>query len=953
MPGQANDIAIGANGQIWAIGNTPTDGSFNIMKWNGSAWENIDGGGTRIAVDPKGMPWVVNSAGQVWKRDGTRWVSMSSPGVATDIGIGADGAVWIVTRTSTSGGFTIQYLIKSLAPGGFETLTWRNVEGGASRISVSPNGQPWIVNNSGQISERKNGRWESRPGAATDIGVGANGVVWAIGNNAIGGGSFGVHRWDGNSRWDAVDGGGTQIAVDHFGRPIITNHLKEIYRREYTPNTFSATPRVSNINMDYYAAGRISAICVNPNDQNHVIAAGETGGLFETTNARSASRTWRHLSAFDEYAVTDILILPVSGGGSEVYVTCLDSYKNPATPTPLIFKRGANGSRSWTRVGFTASTNVPANNRAAYRLVKSKTNNTIYAAGKFGVAMKPEGSETWQIIGMPPGSGVTTLETMADGTLVVGVVSGIAAGVYYRPNGSSSWIPAVCPVSLPDFSNSIQQRFALKTDVSGQIALITKYTGSVIQLYGSADGRNWQPFRSQWGVPKVAGETAGGYESVLPVFNTARNRLEIYVSNSLVAYYGYSGGANIQTALTNAMNNSTFPWQPRSGFNAAHLDTRQFFFLEGTPRKIGLTSDGGLSIHDVTGDNIETFDWALERVNSGLNALQIYNLTGTSKGSLYFGTQDNNFGFSSSGDGINWEADHTEGYVINNNGIGYNIPAGILVNTGTIFYKSEGFTRATSCTSPSNSDWWNSPSVGWGTPIWFGSGIYIQDDGPPAPGAPYSWKITYNNGCNWEDLPKATYVRRDLNSFFSSATNSPFNLFVPMWNGSKIILGRLSNPLNRDATNIWQYPLMSGLDGGIAEVGTEFGWNTVVAVNPINPNHLLAVEATTGNLKVSNTGGNNWTEVINFTNTYTASGRYTLKSTQNYFAVWSIEFSPFDPQIVMIGTVSRGLFLSRDGGATWTRLNFDGIFMAWDFHWKSPREVIVSTYGRGLFKVEF
>lgn len=948
MPGQANDIAIGVNGQIWAIGNTPADGSFNVLKWNGTAWEAIDGGGTRIAVHPNGMPWVVNSTGQVWRRDGSRWVSMSAPGAANDIGIGANGQVWIVTRTSTAGGFRLQYLDNR------DRGNWTFSDGAGQRISVGPSGQPWVVSSTNQISERKNGRWETRPGSANDIAVGANGVVWAIGNNPVGGGSFGVHRWDGNSRWDAVDGGGTQIAVDHFGRPIITNHLKEIYRREYTPNTLSATPSISALNMNYYAAGRISAICVNPNDPNHVIAAGESGGLFETTNARSATRTWRHLSGFDEFAVTDILMLPITGSSVEVYVTCSDSYKNPSTTTPFIFKRGVAAGASWTRVAFTASTNVPSTNRATYRLVKSKTNNTLYAAGNFGVATKPEGSDTWSLLGIPPGSGVTALETMADGSLVVGVNSGLAAGVYYRPSGSSSWIPATCPVALPSFRNSIQQRFALKSDPAGQVVLIAKYTGTGIQLFGSSDaGRNWQPFQRPWGVPKAAGETAGGYESVLPVFNATRSRLEIYASNSLVAYYGYSSGSNIQVALTNAINNTSFPWQPPTGFDAAHLDTRQFFLLEGSPRKIGLTSDGGLSIRDVTGDNLETLGWVLERTNSGLNALQIYNVTGTSSGPMYLGTQDNSFGFNRTGDGLNWDADHIEGYVINNNGVGYNIPTGILVNTGIIFYKSDGFIRATTCTSPANQDWWNSPAVGWGTPIWFGSGIYIQDSGPPAASSPYDWKISYNNGCNWEDLPKAAYVRKDLNSFFSSSSNSPFNLFVTMWDGSKIILGRLPNPLSRDATNIWQYPLLIDLEGGIAEMGSEFAWNTLIAVNPANPNHMLAAEASTGKLKVSNNGGNNWAEVTNFTNTYTDGGRYTLKSANGSFGIWSIEFSPFDPQIVLLGTVARGVFISRDGGATWSRLNADGVFMVTDFYWKNAREVFVSTYGRGLFRIAF
>ncbi len=955
MPGQANDIAIGANGQIWAIGNAPTGGGFNIVKWNGTTWEAIGGGGVRIAVDPKGMPWVINNGGQVWQWNGTTWVARTAAGAATDIGIGANGQVWIVTLSSTPGGFRLQSLINN---------SWTNIDGAGNRISVGPNGQPWIVNSSGQIYERINGRWDEKTGSATDISVGANGVVWVIGRNAVGG-SFGVHRWDGNSNWNTVDGGGTQIAVDHFGRPIITNHLKEIYRREYTPTTLSATPRVIAMNMDYYAAGRISAICVNPSNPNHVIVSGETGGLFETTNARSTTRSWTHLRDFDEFSVTDILILPLSDGGSEVYVTCSDSYKNPATPTPLIYMRSASGGRSWTRVGFSASTNIAKEIRSAYRLVKSKTDNTIYAAGKFGIFQKPEGSAIWSRLGMPPGSGVTALEAMSDGTLIVGVESGLSSGVYYSPDNGTHWHPAVCPSPLPSFRNSITQRFALKADASGQIVMLSKYTGSGVQLFGSVDyGRSWTAFRNQWGTGWVAsripGGGAGGFESILPVFNTSRNRLEIYVSNAENIFYGYSSGTTAQAALTNALNNATFPWQPGVtysggvGFNAGHEDTRQLIFLEGTPRKMGITSDGGISFQNITSDNPETFPWVLENSNTGLNALQAYNVTGSGR-ELYFGTQDNSYGYNSNGDGRVWSAGGgKEGYVLNRQGVGYDNPwtlYGLQANFGKM---TGNFIDVNDCSPAGSPGRWNAPTgPGRGIPIWFGAGIYIQDDGP-APGGGSSWKITYDNGCTWSNMPNSTFPRgAGEKAFFSSTANSPFNMIVTLNNSGTTVIGRFANPLNTDPANTWQYPSMSGLTGGIAVVGRDFLTNPVLAVNPNDPQHMIACESSTGKLKIIRAGSSTWTEVSTFTAAYEDRGRYSLKSTTGNVGIWSIDFSPYDPQIVLLGTVARGLFISRDGGNNWTRLNFEGLFQPTDFHWKSPQEVIVSTNARGLFRISF
>ncbi|MBS1531503.1 MAG: Ig-like domain-containing protein, partial [Bacteroidetes bacterium] len=74
IPGTANDIGIGADGSVYAIGTqdvSPT-GGYNIMKWNGSGWDNMpDCAGIHIAVDPHGTPWVVNRSNIVFQYGGT------------------------------------------------------------------------------------------------------------------------------------------------------------------------------------------------------------------------------------------------------------------------------------------------------------------------------------------------------------------------------------------------------------------------------------------------------------------------------------------------------------------------------------------------------------------------------------------------------------------------------------------------------------------------------------------------------------------------------------------------------------------------------------------------------------------------------------------------------------------------------------------------------------------
>ena len=131
--GLATDIAVGADGSVWIIGSNSVPGGYDIYKWNGSGWNKIDGGALRIAVDPAGNPWVVNSTRTVFKRTASGWQVM--PGNLLDIAIGADGSIW------------------GTAPDGkimqFVNNTWVVKTGGATNIAVSPNGEPCVVNSGG------------------------------------------------------------------------------------------------------------------------------------------------------------------------------------------------------------------------------------------------------------------------------------------------------------------------------------------------------------------------------------------------------------------------------------------------------------------------------------------------------------------------------------------------------------------------------------------------------------------------------------------------------------------------------------------------------------------------------------------------------------------------------------------------------------------------------------
>lgn len=146
MPGTATDIGIGADGSVFTVGTqdvSPT-GGYNIMKWNGSGWDTMpDCAGVHIAVGPNGIPWVVNRSHLVFRYGGTYlWDTLYGVN-ANDVGIGANGSVFVTGADSTAAGYNppiYQY----------SGTAWSQLPGisGVS-ISVDPQGKIWYIDKSG------------------------------------------------------------------------------------------------------------------------------------------------------------------------------------------------------------------------------------------------------------------------------------------------------------------------------------------------------------------------------------------------------------------------------------------------------------------------------------------------------------------------------------------------------------------------------------------------------------------------------------------------------------------------------------------------------------------------------------------------------------------------------------------------------------------------------------
>jgi Tectonin domain len=216
MPGAARDIAASSDGAVWAIGGKTTPGGFEILRWDGAShWITMPGGAVRIAADPNGNAWVANDAHVILRYDGRQWVGVNGR-AATDIGIGADGTIWVIGADAAPGGYNIY---RSTDAGEH----WTQMPGAAERVAVDPRGNAWVVNSSHNIFSFDGRKFGLEPGAAVDVSVGADGAVWVTGVDGA------IYRWT-NGGWLKRSGGAVQISAGPAGVVWVVNAAGQIYK---------------------------------------------------------------------------------------------------------------------------------------------------------------------------------------------------------------------------------------------------------------------------------------------------------------------------------------------------------------------------------------------------------------------------------------------------------------------------------------------------------------------------------------------------------------------------------------------------------------------------------------------------------------------------------------------------------------------------------------------------
>lgn len=130
LPGTAVDIDINATGEVWVVGR---DGW--IRRWGGEDWvDATKADAMRIAVDWQGIPYVIDSKGEVPSIGPTR-----SPGAAKAFAAGADSSLWLIGPTLSVSKWTSESIWKE------------EIKGTFAEITIDNSGSPILIDTKGNI----------------------------------------------------------------------------------------------------------------------------------------------------------------------------------------------------------------------------------------------------------------------------------------------------------------------------------------------------------------------------------------------------------------------------------------------------------------------------------------------------------------------------------------------------------------------------------------------------------------------------------------------------------------------------------------------------------------------------------------------------------------------------------------------------------------------------------
>jgi uncharacterized repeat protein (TIGR01451 family) len=724
--------------------------------------------------------------------------------------------------------------------------------------------------------------------------------------------------------------------------------------------------------------GRVNGLAVVPDDPNVYFAASEVGGLFKSIDGGSS---WTHLDGHIPATTWDVAAEP---GGQRVLATSFNegrvdiaaplqvstdggvtwSGHLPQAPTTcdpvraqqpsafgIALRSGTsdvlvgtncglafsnNAGDTWTRFDPTPDDNSPSPIWDIVALVGGKT----YACGDDGLLMSDDGQPgEWKTFPNPPvfSGGYCSLAVSPDDSNVVFVV--FASGRW----GGDTFGVGCClfPVSGggPEFYEG---------DVVGNAVYWTRLP------YPDADSAHdpSDKVTKKGRVPFV-------------VTNKRSQDYDLWIGDGSLWRIPCHAGQ-----IPNCADVPTTDWDGSftdhlGGSTAAHGDSGDLEFnpavsVDACPTLY--SSDGGVYLNTKQGEDPKTCNTpSFVGANRGLHAFLLWDMEGvhadgSDEEDIYFSTQDNGLFYT----GEAGKCDPSQGAAC-----GWSHPTGgdeadVAADENSVLASRGGELRKA--------------DRGYSNPVWLigsglgpfgvqaqlasvGSGEFLLIVPPKSGDLP-------NGCCNFDpndglppvpipmgvrdlkisDIQNPPYVGTEFGGDGSWAEKSslpPCDIVMSKGaNGPQpyVLAGACAWPYSSEghawstADQLWTYR-----DGGWDQIdvptqieglptgATGFG---LIAVDPVNPNRLYAsVVGSRPPLMVRSTdGGQQWDRDDELTNLMSGNGSFIAYPGVNRDQIWPyqqplmVAFDPLNPNILIAGGASSGVFISNDGGDSWRLL---------------------------------
>ncbi|MEQ1903591.1 MAG: hypothetical protein ABL888_05365 [Pirellulaceae bacterium] len=727
--------------------------------------------------------------------------------------------------------------------------------------------------------------------------------------------------------WVTMDGVLQRVAADD-NRNII--ELKD------TPSG-----QIDEFQPNVSEGGRANTIAVHPTNNDIIFVTSESGGLFRSIDR---GKTWKHVDSIPCFATMSVAFVP--SNPDILLVTTKDDYK---TKSGGGIWRSTDGGFSWTQAALTPPNDMRPE---AYDISIAPDRGTVYVGWPYGLLTSTDQGATWTASDPYPAGGaqeVTSLSALSGNRLIVGGPAGVRfydGSVWKSPTNSSS-IGGLLSMGIHSLSNAL-----------GSKVFVFNSAGQI--YFTKNGGQDW----TQIPKPPLSSGGCGGIPFVRARISSTdpQSSLNLYFGDQCKVY-------KLNCPFDNITGNYDFSglWKE---LIVDHPDTRDIAFTSsGVP--LLLATDGGL--HQTSDDGA---NWTFVGGGfAGFNALQINEVKGQiitdiNSHDLYYATHDNNL-YSSGDGGTTWQkGDSWEGYFIE---MERRVPT---ANDWTFTYVTVYGPAPSNRISKrlfSQIEIWNNPPghnpldpLLKSHPKILGKSFHIQGTNTIAT-FQFQKGLVYTSdlGRNWQQFATFSAEPQDLPKTSFYPFTSSHIIYQPIRVGYDSSLNFEINKLARiqcpnipgPATTV-TYPAMTNFGG----LGMNYTWDTayqVFAVDPFAPWHLIAPDVVNSRMMESQNWGDNWTELAQLTQLVTDGGNFRFSRgrdkeptvTKGIFPiVTAVSFCPDVPNLILVGTSEGGIYVSSDGGTNWAPLKgSEKITKITSFYWKSANEVIVSSYGRGLW----